>query len=202
MEVGRYIDFHTTSESSVDYDVRIKARTDCLTSTGVTRGTFSGNVTGNATKLQAARTINGVSFDGIAVLLEEVGKVITYYIVSFSEYASEELRKTLLTPKLCKLANKFHRVDERSKIFPMRTCLRRLYNMYKAEISWHEGKNLKLISGTCNDGNRIARILKNRIEAERKQIRIENYLEAYIQYEKKTARTAGGHERAETKIQI
>ena len=62
--------------------------------------------------------------------------------------------------------------------------------MYEAEIAWHGGKKLKLISGTCNDGNCITRILKKRIEFERKQIRIESYLEACIQYEKKTARTA------------
>ena len=41
------------------------------------------------------------------------------YIVSFSKYANEELRKTLLTPELCELANKFHRVDECGKISPM-----------------------------------------------------------------------------------
>lgn len=64
--------------------------------------------------------------------------------------------------------------------------------MYEAEISWLGGKKLKLISGTCNDGNCIVRILKKRIEAERKHIRIESYLETCIQYEKKTASTAGG----------
>ena len=40
------------------------------------------------------------------------------YIVSFSKYASKELKKTLLTPGLCELANKFHRVDECGKISP------------------------------------------------------------------------------------
>ena len=74
--------------------------------------------------------------------------------------------------------------------------------MYEAEISWHGGKNLKLISGTCNDGNYIARILKNRIKFERKQIRIESYLEACIQYEKKTARTAGGRNGRKRKIHV
>ena len=70
--------------------------------------------------------------------------------------------------------------------------------MYEAEISWHGGKNLKLISGTCNDGNYIARILKNRIKFERKQIRIESYLEACIQYEKNRP-NCRGQKRAETK---
>ena len=63
--------------------------------------------------------------------------------------------------------------------------------MYEAEISWHGGKKLKLISGTCNDGNCITRILKKRIEFERKQVRIERVLRAYTRSEKKTARTAG-----------
>ena len=40
------------------------------------------------------------------------------YIVSFSKYASKELKKTLLTPELCELANKFHRADECGKISP------------------------------------------------------------------------------------
>ena len=62
--------------------------------------------------------------------------------------------------------------------------------MYEAEIAWHGGKKLKLISGTCNDGNYIISILKKRIKAERKQIRIERVLKAYTRTEKKTARTA------------
>ena len=44
--------------------------------------------------------------------------------------------------------------------------------MYEAEISWHGGKKLKLISGTPNDGNYIISVLKKGIKAERKQIRI------------------------------
>lgn len=62
--------------------------------------------------------------------------------------------------------------------------------MYEAEISWRGRKRLKLISGTPEDGNYIIRILKKRIEFERKQTRIESYLEACMRYEKKTARTA------------
>lgn len=56
--------------------------------------------------------------------------------------------------------------------------------MYEAEIAWHGGKKLKLISGTCNDGNYIISILKKRIKAERKQIRIERVLKAYTRTEK------------------
>ena len=63
--------------------------------------------------------------------------------------------------------------------------------MYEAEISWHGGKKLKLISGTPNDGNYIISVLKKGIKAERKQIRIERVLRAYTRTEKKTARTAG-----------
>lgn len=49
MEVGKYIDFHTTDGNTADYDVRISATTSGLTISGTTTGTFSGNLTGNAT---------------------------------------------------------------------------------------------------------------------------------------------------------
>ena len=40
-------------------------------------------------------------------------------VVSYSKHASEEMKKALLTPELCKIANKFHRVNECGKILPM-----------------------------------------------------------------------------------
>ena len=40
-------------------------------------------------------------------------------VVSYSKYASEEMKKALLTPELCDIANKFHRVNECGKILPM-----------------------------------------------------------------------------------
>ena len=40
-------------------------------------------------------------------------------VVSYSRYASEEMKKALLTPELCEIANKFHRVTECGKIPPM-----------------------------------------------------------------------------------
>ena len=49
MEVGKYIDFHSTSASTVDYDVRITADTTGLTISGTTKGAFSGSLSGNAT---------------------------------------------------------------------------------------------------------------------------------------------------------
>jgi len=49
MEVGKYIDFHTTDKNTANYDVRIQAATSGLTISGTTTGTFSGNLTGNAT---------------------------------------------------------------------------------------------------------------------------------------------------------
>ena len=48
MEVGKYIDFHTTDGNANDKDVRITASTDGLTLGGTTSGTFKGNLTGNA----------------------------------------------------------------------------------------------------------------------------------------------------------
>ena len=67
MEIGKYIDFHTSSSSTADYDVRITAESTGLTISGTTKGNFSGSLSGNAssaTKLATARTINGVAFDG------------------------------------------------------------------------------------------------------------------------------------------
>lgn len=54
MEVGKYIDFHTTSNGTTDYDVRITAATTGLTISGTTVGTFSGNLSGNATTATTA----------------------------------------------------------------------------------------------------------------------------------------------------
>ena len=49
MEVGKYIDFHTTDGNTKDFDVRITADTTGLTISGTTSGTFKGNLTGNVT---------------------------------------------------------------------------------------------------------------------------------------------------------
>ena len=40
-------------------------------------------------------------------------------VVSYSKYTSEEMKKALLTPELCEIANKFHRVNECGRILPM-----------------------------------------------------------------------------------
>jgi len=71
MEVGKYIDFHTTDGNTKDYDVRITAATTGLTISGTTSGTFSGSLSGNATTAatwQTARTLTignkGQSVDG------------------------------------------------------------------------------------------------------------------------------------------
>lgn len=59
MEIGKYIDFHNTSEDTSNYIVRIKARDSSetdgagLTLTGTTVGTFKGNLTGTASKATA-----------------------------------------------------------------------------------------------------------------------------------------------------
>ena len=56
MEIGKYIDFHNTSEDTSDYIVRITARDSSetdgagLTLIGTTVGTFKGNLNGTATK--------------------------------------------------------------------------------------------------------------------------------------------------------
>lgn len=72
MEVGRYIDFHTSSKDSRDYAVRLQAtNTDIelggyavsLPSKGGTLALLTDNVA-SASKLQTARSIWGQSFDG------------------------------------------------------------------------------------------------------------------------------------------
>lgn len=83
MEIGKYIDFHISSSSTADYDVRITAESTGLTISGTTKGTFSGSLSGNAstaTKLKTARTLTigstGKSFDGSANVswtLAEIG---------------------------------------------------------------------------------------------------------------------------------
>lgn len=49
MEIGKYIDFHSTNAGTSDFDVRITASTSGLSISGTTSGTFSGNITGNVT---------------------------------------------------------------------------------------------------------------------------------------------------------
>lgn len=58
MEVGKYIDFHSVSNSASDYDVRITANTSGLTLSGTTSGTFSGNLSGNATSSTSASKLS------------------------------------------------------------------------------------------------------------------------------------------------
>lgn len=61
MEVGKYIDFHASDGSKVDYDVRIIADVGGLTITGTTSGTFTGNLLGNATTATALTSSAGNS---------------------------------------------------------------------------------------------------------------------------------------------
>ena len=58
IEVGKYIDFHTTSGNTADKDVRITASTTGLTISGTTSGTFSGSLSGNAS---SATTLSGLT---------------------------------------------------------------------------------------------------------------------------------------------
>lgn len=53
-ELGKYIDFHSTKDSTTDYDVRITAESTGLTISGTTKGTFSGNLSGNASTATSA----------------------------------------------------------------------------------------------------------------------------------------------------
>ena len=61
MEVGKYIDFHTTSNGTTDYDVRITAATTGLTISGTTVGTFSGDLSGNAATATILKSQNTAS---------------------------------------------------------------------------------------------------------------------------------------------
>lgn len=79
MEVGKYIDFHTTDGSTVDYDVRITASTSGLTLSGTTTGTFSGNLSGTATTATKLGTATvGSSVRGI-YLNSGTATALTWY---------------------------------------------------------------------------------------------------------------------------
>ena len=70
MEIGKYIDFHNTDTSTNDYDLRLQVtaankNTVSLPTASGTLALTSDNVA-SATKLQNARTINDVSFNGTA----------------------------------------------------------------------------------------------------------------------------------------
>lgn len=61
MEVGKYIDFHTTSDDTSDYAARITAEKTGLTISGTTKGTFSGSLSGNASTATSATTASKLS---------------------------------------------------------------------------------------------------------------------------------------------
>lgn len=61
MEVGKYIDFHTTSDDTSDYVARITAEKTGLTISGTTKGTFSGSLSGNASTATSATTASKLS---------------------------------------------------------------------------------------------------------------------------------------------
>ena len=58
MEVGKYIDFHATSNTTADYDARITASTAGLILSGTTTGTFGGTGSG-LTNLNASNLSSG-----------------------------------------------------------------------------------------------------------------------------------------------
>lgn len=61
MEVGKYIDFHTTSDDTSGYAARITAEKTGLTISGTTKGTFSGSLSGNASTATSATTASKLS---------------------------------------------------------------------------------------------------------------------------------------------
>lgn len=75
LEVGRYIDFHSSNAGTTDFDARIECTGTNAFSFGgatVSATTFSGALSGNATTattLATVRTINGTSFNGSANIL-------------------------------------------------------------------------------------------------------------------------------------
>ena len=63
MEIGKYIDFHTSQSDSIDYSTRITAESPgVLSISGTTKGAFSGSLTGNATS--ASKVANALTFTG------------------------------------------------------------------------------------------------------------------------------------------
>ena len=61
MEVGKYIDFHATSDDTSDYAARITAETTGLTISGTTKGTFSGSLSGSATSSDTSKSLKLLS---------------------------------------------------------------------------------------------------------------------------------------------
>ena len=61
MEVGRYIDFHLTYESTNDYDLRLIANSTGLTLPGTTVGNFSGDLSGNSKTTDKIKVTKRVS---------------------------------------------------------------------------------------------------------------------------------------------
>lgn len=77
MEVGKYLDFHSTDGSTVDYDARIMASTSGLKLSGTTTGTFSGNLTGTATKATSDSAGNNINTTYIKAISAS-GSTLTY----------------------------------------------------------------------------------------------------------------------------
>lgn len=75
MEIGKYIDFHTTSNGTTDYDVRITAATTGLTISGTTTGTFSGQLT-TSKIIGSGTTIYGTSLPSSGT----VGQIFFKYV--------------------------------------------------------------------------------------------------------------------------
>lgn len=63
MEIGKHIDFHTSSSSTADYDARITAESTGLTISGTTKGTFSGSLSGNASTASGLSTYINIGDD-------------------------------------------------------------------------------------------------------------------------------------------
>lgn len=81
IDIGKNIDFHLSNNYTNDYDLRVTAESTGLTLPGTTKGTFSGNLSGNAsssTKLINPRNINGVPFDGTSDIVTPINSCYSF----------------------------------------------------------------------------------------------------------------------------
>lgn len=81
IDIGKNIDFHLFNDYTNDYDLRVTAESTGLTLPGTTKGTFSGNLSGNAsssTKLINPRNINGVPFDGTSDIVTPINSCYSF----------------------------------------------------------------------------------------------------------------------------
>ena len=135
MEIGRYIDFHSSDTSTADFSIRLTSPAVSgvqitLPSTAGTLALTTGNVT-SATKLQNARTLWGKSFNGTASISGDMTGVGTIT-------ASGELKST--NPNALRMAYNYgdygviFRIDQTNFYFLMTEKDNQLNGTFRTDV--------------------------------------------------------------------